>query len=92
MALIKNVESDIGVDATYWHIFAINSNRVQSGMDVVLAGYVSAEARTDGKSPALIRNVSLNGDAFPGTADGITYAAIYAAVKALDAWSDAVDA
>ena len=92
MALSKNIDTPYGIPATYWHILAINANRLQGGMSVLLAGYASKDMRDAGKVPLHNVEVPLVGGEYPGTGDGLTYAAIYAAIKAKPEWADAENA
>ncbi|NYZ17912.1 hypothetical protein HL658_35675 [Azospirillum sp. RWY-5-1] len=77
MALVKAIPTDFGIDATYWHIHAIDIARPQRAVQVTMAGYIDADARRGGRRPIASLTLQLAGDRFPGTIDGIAYAAIY---------------
>lgn len=81
MALSKAIPTDFGIDATYWHILALQVNRADRNAAVTLAGYLDESARRAGRRPIAVMTLTLAGDAYPGDADGLRYAAAYAAVK-----------
>ncbi|HYH18757.1 MAG TPA: hypothetical protein VD995_09060 [Azospirillum sp.] len=81
MALQKTTPTEFGVDATYWHILAIQVNRVQASVQVTMAGYLDAAARRSGCRPIAVATVSLAGADFPGDDAGIRYDSVYDRLK-----------
>lgn len=81
MALIKRTPTEFGVDAAYWHILAIQINRVQAVAEVTVAGYLDAAARQNRCRPVAVATVALAGADFPGDDDGLRYAAVYERLK-----------
>ncbi|MBY6266516.1 hypothetical protein EI613_32205 (plasmid) [Azospirillum sp. 412522] len=81
MALNQSIPTDFGVAATYWHILALQVNRVQQTMQVTMAGYIDAAARQAGFRPVAVTTVSLEAFDYPGDGAGIRYDAIYERLK-----------
>lgn len=89
MAFRKSIATPYGIDATYWHILSIDCNRVQRGLHVTMAGYADAAARSRGHRPLAVVGFPMDGADVAGTADGIRYADLYAAIRALAERPDA---
>ena len=51
MALSKVINTDFGVDGTYWNIFSVNEDFKNKILDLVVTGYVSQSARLAGAEP-----------------------------------------
>lgn len=83
MALIKTVESDFGVDATYWKIVSYQVYLNLDVIDVILAGYASKETRDWKKHPLMSDKIILKDYKFFSIED------LYKKVK--ESWSDAED-
>lgn len=81
MALNKALPTDFGVDASYWHILALQVNRGDRSAAVTLAGYIDEPARRGGCRPIAVMTLTLAGDSYPGDANGLQYGALYAALK-----------
>lgn len=81
MALLRSIETDFGVEASYWHVLALQVNRVQQGVQVTMAGYIDARTRAAGHRPIAVMTLSLDRADFPGNADGVRYDAIYDRLK-----------
>ena len=64
MALLKKIytEDDTGVYAEYWKISEINSNWITNNIEIIMVGYISAEARESGKKPLLSRITNASGE------------------------------
>lgn len=64
MALLKKIytSDNTGVFAEYWKISEINSNWLTNQIDIKLVGYISQEARNNGRNPLLYRNITATGD------------------------------
>ena len=64
MALKKKIytEDNTGVYAEYWKISEINSNWITNKIEIILSGFVSQEARLQGKNPLLKRSAYATGD------------------------------
>lgn len=89
MALALSIPTEFGVDARYWHIHALELNRVQRSVTVLMAGYVDEAARRAGRRPVATVAVPLSGAAYPATDEALRYAAIYDAVRQADGDSPA---
>lgn len=81
MALLKQIPTEFGIDATYWHILAVQVNRVQAALQVTMAGYPDAAARRTGCRPLAAMTLSLTGAEFPGDGTGLRYDAVYERLK-----------
>ena len=99
MALIKAFEvEDTGATVTYWRIThvqadftaASDGNAIGSA-EVLLHGYVSAEARLAGKQPLMMKRIVFTSEQFGGSFDGVTRALIYFGLKQHPDFIDAVD-
>ena len=88
MALGKTFATPFGVSALYWKIANVTEDFIAGAMKVVLAGYISAEARQAGAQPLVAQTIEISGDAYAVEADR---AAIYTAIKAMEAWAGATD-
>ncbi|WP_353862023.1 hypothetical protein [Azospirillum formosense] len=81
MALIKSIPTDFGIDARYWHIYSVDHNRQQQAAQVVLAGYLDESVRRAGHRPLATLTLMLAGSDYPGTPQGLDYAALYERIK-----------
>lgn len=88
MALGKSISTGYGVAATYWKIANITKDFLVGAAKVVMAGYVSQEARAANAAPLASAVVELTGTDF--VADD-TRADIYDKVHAKAEWADATD-
>jgi hypothetical protein len=89
MALIKTVETDFGIPATYWHIGAVQEDFKGQGTEVTFYGYASKDARDAGKQPLSAGKVQIAGDEYVAGADR---AALYAIIKQKPEFEGAEDA
>jgi len=78
MALIKEIDTDFGIQATYWNIGAVQEDFKGRGTEVTFYGYASKEAREAGKQPLSAGKVQIAGDEYIAGADR---AALYAIIK-----------
>jgi hypothetical protein len=100
MALIKSFEvKDTGATATYWRITHVQADFTAAGdgeaigsAEVLLHGYVSAEARLAGKQPIMMKRIPFTSEQFGGSFDGVTRGMIYFGLKQHPDFIDAVDA
>lgn len=81
MALLHRIPTDFGIDACYWHIRALELNRVERRLTVLMAGYVDEAARRADRRPVATVAVPLADTDYPGGDDALSYAAVYAAVR-----------
>lgn len=88
MALGKAFSTPFGVSATYWKIANVIDDFIGGMAKVVLAGYVSKDARLAGAQPIVSQTVDIRGEAY--TAE-MSRASLYAAIKADPVWADAED-
>jgi hypothetical protein len=89
MALIKSVDTDFGIPATYWNIGAVQEDFKGKGTEVTFYGYASKEAREAGKQPLSAGKVQIAGDEYVAGADR---AALYAIIKQKPEFEGAEDA
>ena len=87
MALIKEVETDFGVNSCYWNIGAVQEDFKGRGTEVTFYGYASKEARQAGwpsiQQQAHYVNVAdLSGDIIP---------ALYNVLKTFTQYSGSTD-
>lgn len=78
MALIKSIDTDFGIPATYWNIGAVQEDFKGRGTEVTFYGYANKQAREDGKQPLSAGKVQIAGDEYVAGADR---AALYAIIK-----------
>ena len=86
MALIKNIKSEFGVDATYWKIATSNADFVAGTFNVTLYGYATQEARVANCEPLVQTGVSLQ------ALDTADRTSLYALIKATSAFQESIDA
>lgn len=89
MALIKSIDTEFGIPATYWNIGAVQEDFKGKGTEVTFYGYASQEARMAGKQPLSADKFQLVGDEYIAGADR---AALYAIIKQKPEFENAVDA
>lgn len=88
MALSKAFVTNFGVTALYWKIANVTEDFIANTMKIVMAGYVSAEARQAGAQPLAAMPVELAGEGYTPERDR---AALYAVLKTSPQWADAED-
>lgn len=88
MALHLSKPSGYGVDALYWRIGVMNIHPRSQSASVVLDGFISQAARAAGAQP--ISELELQLPLTNALADG-GRTAMYAAIKALPEYANAVD-
>jgi hypothetical protein len=69
MALIKSIDTDFGIPATYWNIGAVQEDFKGKGTEVTFYGYASKEARLEGKQPLSAGKVQIAGEEYVAGAD-----------------------
>ena len=89
MALIKSIDTDFGIPASYWNIGAVQEDFKGKGTEVTFYGYASAQARAEGKQPLSAGKVQIAGDEYVAGADR---AALYAIIKQRPEFEGAQDA
>jgi hypothetical protein len=88
MALGKILATPYGCNASYWKIANVIEDFVAQASKITLAGYLTAEARQAGAQPLAGAAVELAQGSYVADLDR---KAMYAAIKALPAWTDAED-
>jgi len=88
MALIKSIDTDFGIPATYWNIGAVQEDFKGKGTEVTFYGYANKQAREDGKQPLSAGKVQLSGEEYVVGADR---AALYAVIKQRPEFDGATD-
>jgi len=88
MALLKAVNTEFGIDATYWNIYSITEDFKNKSLEVVINGYVSKEVRDKNLNPVAWNNLTFTSNDYIKDA---TREAVYLALKSKD-FSDAEDA
>ena len=87
MALLKSIQTNYGIDATYWNIFSFNEDFKNKINEIVVVGYVSQEARLAGSDPVNWKNITwVENDYIPDA----TRAEVYAKLKTTE-FTDAQD-
>ena len=89
MALIKSVDTDFGIPATYWNIGAVQEDFKGQGTEVTFYGYASQEAREAGKQPLSAGKVQIAGAEYVAGADRQT---LYSILKQRPEFDGAEDA
>lgn len=90
MALSKEIATEFGVPAKYWHIGAIQEDFKGKGTEVTLYGYADQAAREAGKQPLAVAKTAFVGEQY--VADMVR-ADVYMKIKAENpAFKDAEDA
>ncbi len=89
MALIKSIDTDFGIPASYWNIRAVQEDFQGKGTEVTFYGYASAQARAEGRQPLSAGKVQIAGDEYVAGADR---AALYAIIKQRPEFEGAQDA
>ena len=69
MALLKSVDTEFGIPATYWNSGAVQEDFKGKGTEVTFYGYANKQARDDGKQPLSAGKVQLVGDEYVAGAD-----------------------
>ena len=87
MALLKSIETQYGIDATYWNIFSFNEDFKNKSIEVVVVGYASKDTRLANNEPVAWQNLTFNGDDY---IKDVTRTAIYEKLK-LTSFSDSTD-
>jgi hypothetical protein len=89
MALIKAIDTDFGIPATYWNIGAVQEDFKGKGTEVTFYGYANKEAREAGKQPLSAGKFQIAGAEYSAGADR---AALYAIIKQRPEFDGAEDA
>jgi len=89
MALIKEIDTDYGIPASYWNIGAVQEDFKGKGTEVTFYGYASKEARDAGKQPLSAGKMQVAGNEYVAGADR---AALYVIIKQRPEFDGAVDA
>jgi len=78
MGLLKSIDTDYGIPATYWNIGAVQEDFKGRGTEVTFYGYASQEAKESGKQPLSAGKVQISGEEYVAGADR---AQLYAIIK-----------
>lgn len=89
MALIKSIDTEFGIPATYWNIGAVQEDFKGCGTEITFYGYASQEARFANKQPLSAGKMQLTGSEYIAGADR---QALYQIIKQRAEFVDAVDA
>lgn len=88
MALLKSIDTEFGIPATYWNIGAVQEDFKGKGTEVTFYGYANKQARDDGKQPLSAGKVQIAGDEYVAGADRGT---LYQTIKQKPEFEGAVD-
>jgi hypothetical protein len=88
MALLKSIDTDFGIPASYWNIGAVQEDFKGKGTEVTFYGYASREAKEAGKQPLSAGKVQITGDEYIAGADRAT---LYQTIKQKPEFEGAVD-
>jgi hypothetical protein len=69
MALVKQIEGETGAAAEYWRVIEVNLNYFAGVGAIALAGYISKNARNNGKRPLDAKQFPLQGVSFDAFQD-----------------------
>lgn len=58
MALIKNIETQFGVNVEYWKVLSIQIV-CNTDVHVVIGGYLNQNTRLAGKNPLVVKNLTI---------------------------------
>ena len=89
MALLKSIDTDYGIPATYWNIGAVQEDFKGKGTEVTFYGYASKEARDAGKQPLSAGKLQLSGNEYVA---GANREQLYAIIKQKPEFDGATDA
>jgi hypothetical protein len=89
MALIKSINTDFGIPATYWNIGAVQEDFKGRGTEVTFYGYASEQARQEGKQPLSAGKVQIAGEDYIAGADR---AVLYGIIKQRPEFDGSIDA
>ena len=64
MALLKSVNTNYGIDATYWNIASMVENFKSKANSIILHGYLDLDARTNDMQPVITKSLLLTGDEY----------------------------
>lgn len=78
MAIIKSIQTDFGIPATYWNIGAVQEDFKGRGTEVTFYGYADKQSRLDGKQPLSAGKIQITGNDYQAGADR---AALYQVLK-----------
>jgi rubrerythrin len=89
MALIKSIDTDFGIPASYWNIGSVQEDFKGKGTEVTFYGYASKEAREAGKQPLSAGKMQIADDEYVAGADR---QALYQIIKLRPEFEGAEDA
>lgn len=92
MALEKALETSYGVTANYHKITVTNIDWHSRTANLTVVGFISSAARTAGKMDILKSNYYWSGDDFVFSPASNTVVDAYTKLKAMEQWTDAIDA
>lgn len=87
MALLKSINTQYGIDATYWNIFSISEDFKNKSIEVVMNGFATKENRDNNYDAIAWQNLTFNGDEYIKDA---TRKAVYDKLK-LTSFADSMD-
>ena len=67
MGILKPINTEYGVQATYWNIGAISKDYFLKSIEVTMYGFSSYESRLDGAKPLSMGKIVLSGDDYLDT-------------------------
>lgn len=88
MALLRPIETDYGICATYWNIGGIQEDFKGKGAEVTFYGYASKSARDAGKQPLSAGKMEISDSEY---APDMTRPAVYALMKLRPEFQDSED-
>ncbi len=92
MALIKDIPTEYGASAAYWHISTTHIDWKSPRAHVELAGFITEDARRAGCAPISRSAFVFDVADWPFDPERSVVADAYAAVKAMPAFAGAQDA
>lgn len=89
MALKKSVNTDYGVEATYWNIGSYQEDFKNKTADITMHGYATEKARKEEKQPMAAWQYRFTGESYVPDRNRDE---IYKTLKTLKQWDKAQDA
>jgi len=88
MAIIKLIDTEFGIPASYWNIGTVQEDFKAQGTEITFYGYANQEARLSGKQPLSSGKMQISGNEYVAGADRAT---LYAIIKQRPEFQDAIN-
>lgn len=88
MGIVKPINTEYGVEATYWNIGALNKDYFSKSIEVTMYGFSSYQSRLDGAKPLSMGKIVLAGEDY---IDTIERSEVYKKIKEKQEFVDSED-